>query len=579
VDTLDVSGRALSVSAFASAERSGPGASSRLVQSVRAHWRVSLPKLALIWPSVAGSLDTTGVAHGPLQSLTADVQARSTVSVRGAPPGTVEATLQARGLPSAPSAAVQASGTLDGAPLRLEASLERAANNTFHVVIPRVTWKSLALNGDATAGRSLAAARGSLHLRMAHLADLQPLTGERLQGGIAADIDLTPGPGGPRARFDLVASNIVAAGVSGNARLSAVGPLNALRVELAAQSPDFHGAPADLSAGARLDATRRVLDLDRFQALLARPIPGPAPSGPACAVENGSGRSCHGRIVTVRLLSPSRLAYARGIRVRNLRLGAQRAIIAVDGELSPALDFRASIQHVDAALADAFVPNLLAQGELNASVRLRGTRAAPMGRASLQLTGLKLANTAAQGLPVVSMRGSARLRGRTARIFAQLDAGPGSRLTMSGTAPLGTTGAVALRLGGRLDVALMNSVLEARGERAGGTLTVNAHVSGTAHEPQIRGAVRLTNGDLRDYAQGAHLQDINARLVGGRGVLRIASMTARAGPGQLSASGTIGVLQPGMPINVSLSAHHIQPITNDILTANLDTNMKVAGTL
>jgi translocation and assembly module TamB len=34
-----------------------------------------------------------------------------------------------------------------------------------------------------------------------------------------------------------------------------------------------------------------------------------------------------------------------------------------------------------------------------------------------------------------------------------------------------------------------------------------------------------------------------------------------------------------MPIDVSLSAHHIQPITNDILTANLDTNMKVAGSL
>jgi translocation and assembly module TamB len=56
-------------------------------------------------------------------------------------------------------------------------------------------------------------------------------------------------------------------------------------------------------------------------------------------------------------------------------------------------------------------------------------------------------------------------------------------------------------------------------------------------------------------------------------------MTARAGPGQLSAKGTVGVLQPGMPMDISLTAHHIQPITNDILTANLDTDMKVVGTL
>ncbi len=141
------------------------------------------------------------------------------------------------------------------------------------------------------------------------------------------------------------------------------------------------------------------------------------------------------------------------------------------------------------------------------------------------------------------------------------------------------TGTVALKLAGKMDVALMNSILEQRGERAGGTLTVNASVSGAAREPQIRGVVQLADGDLRDYAEGAHLDHINARLVGGRGILKIASMTARAGPGQLSASGTVGVLQPGMPMHVSLVAHHIQPITNDIMTANLDTNMKVDGTL
>jgi len=56
-------------------------------------------------------------------------------------------------------------------------------------------------------------------------------------------------------------------------------------------------------------------------------------------------------------------------------------------------------------------------------------------------------------------------------------------------------------------------------------------------------------------------------------------MTARAGPGQLSAEGTVGVLQPGMPVHISLSAHRIQPITNDIMTANLDANMRIAGTM
>ncbi len=553
VDSLDLSGSALSVVADAEADRSGPGASTRFVQSLRAHWRVSLPKLALIAPTVAGSLETTGSVEGPLQSLTANAQVRSTVAVRGAPPGTVQVILQARGLPSAPSAALQASGTFDGAPLRLEASLKQAAANTFHVVIPRVTWKSLAVNGDLTAGRNLATARGGLHLRMAHLDDLQPLIGKPVSGAIAANLELTPGAGGTRARLDLTASNIVAAGVSGNARLAAAGPLNALRIELAAQSPDIHGTAANLSADALLDETKRVLDLDRFEG--------------------------HYQGQTLHLVSPARVMFASGIRVRNLRLAAQKAVLAVDGELSPALDFRASIHHVDAQLVDAFVPKLLAQGNFDADAQLHGTRAAPVGQASIELTGLKLANQAAQGLPAVNMRGSAQFRGQSANIVAKLDAGSQSRMTMSGRAPLSTTGTVALKLAGKMDVALMNSILEQRGERAAGTLTVDASVSGAASEPQISGVVQLTDGDLRDYAEGVHLGHINARLVGGRGILKIASLTARAGPGQLSATGTVGVLQPGMPTQISVVAHHIQPITNDIMTANLDTDMKVAGTL
>ncbi|HEY1891691.1 MAG TPA: translocation/assembly module TamB domain-containing protein [Steroidobacteraceae bacterium] len=553
VDTLDLSGRALSVTADAQADRSGPGASTRFVQAVRAHWRVLLPKLALIAPSVGGSLETTGSADGPLQSLTANVQVHSTVVVRGAPPGTVRATLQARGLPSAPSGSFQANGTFDGAPLRLEASLKQVAAKTFHVVVPRLTWKSLVVNGDLTAGQNLATARGSLHMRMAHLDDLQPLIGKPIRGAIAANIDLTPGAGGAHTQFDLVASNIVAAGVSGNARLSAVGPLNNLRIELTAQSPDIHGTAANLSAGVLLDETRRVVDLDRFQAQY--------------------------RGQTLHLVSPSRVMYARGIKVRNLQLAAQRAVVTIDGELSPALDFRASIHHVDAQLVDAFVPHLLAQGTFDADAQLRGTQAAPVGHATLALTGLKLANQAAQGLPALNMHSSLQFHGQNADIVAKLNAGSHSRLTMSGRAPLNMTGTVALKLAGRMDVALMNSILEQRGERAGGTLTVNASVSGAAREPQIRGVVELADGDLRDYAEGAHLDHINARLVGGRGILKIASMTARAGPGQLSAKGTVGVLQPGMPMDISLTAHHIQPITNDILTANLDTDMKVVGTL
>jgi translocation and assembly module TamB len=554
VDTLGLTGRALTVKAYGTAERSGPGApSGSAVQSVRAHWQVSLPKLALVWPKVAGGLNLTGTANGPLESLAVDVQARSRIAIAGSPPGTIEASLRARGLPSAASATVQASGTFAGAPLRLDASLARAGTRMFHVEIPRATWKSLAIHGDLTAGSPLSAGRGNLHLRVTHLADLQPFIGKPIEGGIAANIDLKPGAGGTYARFNLIASHVVAAGLSGDARLSAVGPLDALRIELAAQSRDLRGAPADLTARAQLDEVKRVLALDELRA------------------------SYHGQ--TAQLLAPARVLLARGIDVRNLRIGAQKAVFALDGELSPALDLRASLHHLDVGLVDAVEPHLLGTGELDAEAQLRGLRTAPVGRASVQLTGLKLANAAAAGLPAVNLRARVRFRDRRASLFAELRAGEKSRLTLKGKVPLASTGQLAVRVAGRLDVALMNSLLEARGERAAGTLTVDASAVGTTHAPQIQGVVQLADGDLRDYAEGVHVDHINARLVGGQGVLRIASLTARAGPGQLSASGTVGVLQPGMPVHISLKADRIQPITNDILTANLNAHLLVAGTL
>ncbi|MGH8259101.1 MAG: hypothetical protein ACREUG_05375, partial [Steroidobacteraceae bacterium] len=507
VDTLELSGRALALSASGSAERRAPRASSGPVQALHARWQVSLPDLALISPAVAGSITATGTASGPWGTLAANVKARSKLSVRGSPSGTIEATVHAHGLPSAPSGQIEATGTLDSAPLRLDASLERAQAHAYHLIVQRAEWKSLALNGNLAAGPNLATDRGSFHLRVGRLADLQRLVGTSLAGSIQGNVSLSPAAGQGRLRLDLVASNVTAGGLSGNARLSADGPLDALGIEIAAQSPELHGAPASLATTARLDEPKRNVDIERFEVRY--------------------------RGQAVSLLSPSTVTFAKGLSVRHLRLGAQKAVIAIDGAISPAFDLRASIHHLDAALVDAFVPHLLAQGTLNATARLRGKRSAPVGRASLEIAGLRLAGAAAQGLPAVDAHGTARFRGSTADVSANLHAGSKSHLRLRGRAPLDAAGTVALRLAGSLDAGLMNSFLEARGERAAGTITVDASVTGTAHEPQIAGTVRIVNGDVRDYAQGIHLEKIDARLVGGEGVLRIASLTASAGPGQL----------------------------------------------
>jgi len=68
-------------------------------------------------------------------------------------------------------------------------------------------------------------------------------------------------------------------------------------------------------------------------------------------------------------------------------------------------------------------------------------------------------------------------------------------------------------------------------------------------------------------------------MIGKRGTLEIAQLTASAPPGQVTLSGTFGVLQPGMPVDLQLRAQNATPISSDILTARLDADLRFHGAL
>jgi translocation and assembly module TamB len=103
-------------------------------------------------------------------------------------------------------------------------------------------------------------------------------------------------------------------------------------------------------------------------------------------------------------------------------------------------------------------------------------------------------------------------------------------------------------------------------------------VTGTPKAPEIAGSIRLSKGSVRDYAQGVSLTDITGVLTGNHGVLRVDELTARAAPGRITITGTVGVLQPKIPVDLKLTARDAQPIASNIVTANLDAQVQVSGT-
>jgi translocation and assembly module TamB len=66
-------------------------------------------------------------------------------------------------------------------------------------------------------------------------------------------------------------------------------------------------------------------------------------------------------------------------------------------------------------------------------------------------------------------------------------------------------------------------------------------------------------------------------MAGSEGALQIKSLNAKAGPGTVSITGTVGVLQPGLPVSLHMTAQHAQPIASKLVTANLNANLNVTG--
>jgi translocation and assembly module TamB len=544
LDNVQLTGRAISVTATARADRTGE-------QSVKAQFDLGLPNLARISPALAGDLKINGSVEGPRQQLSADTHLTTSLSVRGSPRGTVTARVQARGLPQSPQGVLEASGQLDGAPLQVNVEVQPANGASYHAIIHHADWKSAHADGDVTLGKDVADARGHAKILVGQLSDFNRLAGSSLSGSINGQLSLTAQAGRPAAVIDLEAQNVVAGGVTANARLNAHGPVNAVQISLHADSPAVAGQPARIDTTSVINLAAKELQFASLQA------------------------SYHDQVL--HLLAPAKVQFAQGVKVQQLKLGIQDASIEVDGQLSPSLDVRAAVKQIKPELVNAFVPDLLVSGTLNADANLHGTPAAPTGVIHVQALNVRAKSVAAQGLPAADLRADANLNGNTADVDAHLTAGS-SQLALTGRAPLAAGGSADLKLAGNLDLALTNPILEADGRHVTGIMAIDTTVTGGSANPQIAGTVRLSNGSLRDYGQGVGLTDITGQLSGKQGVLRIDQLTARAAPGNISIQGTIGVLQPKIPVSLTLTAKNAQPVASNLVTANLNADVKVNGT-
>lgn len=155
--------------------------------------------------------------------------------------------------------------------------------------------------------------------------------------------------------------------------------------------------------------------------------------------------------------------------------------------------------------------------------------------------------------------------------------GQSARLDVNAVMP--ARGAMTMRANGTADLAVLGSGLAAVGQSVHGKLALNITVTGTTAKPQVVGSATLSGGQLQDYSHGVNLTNVDAAAEAQGSVIRLTKFNAAAGPGTISGSGTIDLGAPGTPVNIVFKGTNARPIVSDLLTANLDTDLKLDGRL
>ena len=573
LDTLTLDGAALTLAAHGTSTPEGLDVTAA----------AALPKLALLAPTVTGNAHLDAHVHGPTNALAVDATVTGDVGAPGVPSGPVRVTAALTGLPGAPAGHATATGMLAGAPIDVALDATRTPDGALHAVIQKADWRTIHAEGDLMLPPGATLPLGRVALRAPRLDDLRPLLGQPLSGAATATATLTQGAidveadarqaGLPTAHVGhatlkaritdplahpavtaaLVADGIAAGSTTGNARVDIAGPQSALAIKTTA-TLDSAGNRAVIAAAALLDAVAKQLRLDTLTVTASNATLAPE---------------------TVRLLAPATVKFANGVTLDRLRLGVRQAVLDVSGRVSPTLDATVTLR-TPADIAAILSPAYALDGTIALDARLTGSPAAPGGTVRLAATGLRARTGQARAFPAANLTASATLLGQSARLDASLAAGS-AQLVAQGTVPLNTTGPLNLHTTGSLDLALLNPLLTPDGRRAQGRISLDLTAAGSPLAPAVSGTVQLAGGEVEDFAQGARISNIAATLRAEGQALRLVSLTGKAGPGTIAASGTIGAFAPGLPIDLAITLRNARPLSSDTITATLDADLTLKG--
>ncbi|MCX8666525.1 translocation/assembly module TamB domain-containing protein [Acetobacteraceae bacterium B3987] len=570
-------------------------------QVLSASLTLALSDLEALHTALRGKATLEASVRGPMTDLAMQAHLGGMLGVVhpsvSLPVAPLDLRLDVAHLPSQPQGTVQMSGMLDRSPLKLHMTFARNVDGGMAAAIDALEWKELQgkANVALPAGRRIP--RGDVELRISRLDGFSRLLGRPMAGHLQLAMHTLPGTqtasmladqpdrltlaldgqfhmGGyavnmlklkgeiqhlqqdPAADLALQLSGLRANAITGDLKLRVKGPQTALGVQADGAFEHVMEAPARFALLAQANLPAQSVKLEKLSA----------------GVKGD----------TLRLLSPVTMTYGPTLAVEKLSLElrpphGEAGRVVLNGTLKPDLMLDARLEHITPALAEPFVPSLHAKGEFNASAKLKGSMTAPMGRITLDGTNLGLMSEPTAALPAGRLHVQVELNGKQAQLRTELRAGEPMAFLVTGKVPLSPTGTLDLSAKGRLMLSVANAFLGTAGMGVGGQLSLDLGIKGPMQQPMVNGTVQLHNGVFDHYAQGVHLQAIDAVLMARGDNLVLDHVTARAGRGTLGMTGQVGILRPGLPVDLQFLMDKAQPIQSDMLTEEINSHLHIHG--
>ncbi len=554
-------------------------------------WSLDLSDLSALASGWSGRLQAEGAFAGwpPPSSAKAtatvtDLSANLTLDARHPKLGTAKVRGQLAANLSEPSGALTMDGDWGSQPLALRLTTDRAADGALNLTLDGSHLAGIAASGQMQLPAGATLPQGDLKLATSSLADLGLLLGQDLAGSL----DL---------RLNLTATQADLTGIGKGLRLP--GALSIGQVSLDGQIADLPTlagiearlqvdglATAEATGDLTLTAKGRQSALDLVASShLTSPL-GPASLGLEAGVDISGKRLSLTKLETqangetLRLLSPAVLDLKEGLAVDRLKLGLGAGTLDLQGRLLPELDLEASLTKLPLAMVAALAGRPITTGILDAQVKLKGSPDAPAGSLSLTASGLRLTEEGGYGMPPAGLEASLALKPGANTLDASAQLGPKGNLRLrgqiGGTLPL-TPGTLALRAEGRIDLGLLDPLLTADGRQVTGQASLDATIAGTPGAPKLGGRLNLAGVSFRDWNLGLNLTRIAGNLILDGDHLRLEGLAGQAGSGSLALTGDIGLLAPGLPLNLGLTARGAEPIRFDWLSIKTDADISLRG--